>query len=408
MSILIQHESVASLSGRPDVGLAALQKLRIAIVHYWFVNRRGGERVVEVMAEMFPNADLFCLVLNPDRLAPALRGRSIQTSFLQELPFSRRCYRHFLPLYPLALEQFDLSGYDLVLSSESGPAKGVLTNSTACHVCYCHSPMRYLWDFYHAYRNGRAFGALSRPVFSVAAHYLRLWDAASAQRVDHFLANSRTVATRIRKNYRRHADVIHPPVQINNGYLADRIGDYYLLVGQLVDYKRADLAVEACNRLGRPLRIVGEGEQYRRLRRIAGPTITFCGPLSDADLSEQYAHCRALLFPGEEDFGIVPVEAMSFGRPVIAYGRGGATETVIELQSEGTASNAVSSGVFFPEQTPESLQNAILNFEAAENHFSPLLIKSSVERFDALHFRRKIADFLVSKMSELRTGGFPS
>ncbi len=375
MSLLLQHESVASLAGQTAGEVASLQKLQIAIVHYWFVNRRGGERVVEVMAEMFPHADLFRLVLDPDKLAPALRGRTMQTSFLQKVPLSRRWHRHLLPLYPMALEQFDLSRYDLVLSSESGPAKGVLTNSTACHVCYCHSPMRYLWDFYHAYKHGRTMGALSRPVFSLAAHYLRFWDAASAQRVDHFLANSQTVAARIQKNYRRHADVIHPPVHVTDGYLASHIDDYYLLVGQLVDYKRVDLAVEACNRLGRLLHVVGEGEQYRRLRRLAGPSIKFCGPLSEADLREQYAHCRALLFPGEEDFGMVPVEAMSFGRPVVAYGRGGATETVIGLHSESTAPVAASSGVFFPEQTPESLQDAILKFEAAEGHFSPIFIR---------------------------------
>ena len=176
--------------------------------------------------------------------------------------------------------------------------------------------MRYLWDFYHAYRNGKSLGTVSRPIFTVVAHYLRLWDAASAARVDHFVANSQNVAARIRKHYRRESTVIHPPVKVHAGYLADRIEDYYMVAGQLVDYKRFDLAIEACNRLGRRLHIVGEGEQWKTLRRNAGPTIKFCGALSDEELREQYAHCRALLFAGEEDFGIIPVEALSFGRPV--------------------------------------------------------------------------------------------
>jgi glycosyltransferase involved in cell wall biosynthesis len=408
MSLSFQHEPISSLATAAPQGIAALQKLRIAIVHYWFVNRRGGERVVETIAEMFPYADLFSLVVDPEKLSPSLRTRSVKTSFVQNIPGSKRWHRHLLPLYPLALEQFDLSEYDLVLSSESGPAKGVLTNSRACHVCYCHSPMRYLWDFYHSYRNRRNMGALARPVFSLAAHYLRLWDAASAQRVDHFVANSSNVAARIRKHYRRDATVIHPPVNVGAGYVADQIDDYYLVVGQFVDYKRVDLAISACNRLGRRLRIVGEGEQYRRLRKLAGPSVVFCGPLSDAELREQYSHCRALLFPGEEDFGIVPVEAMSFGRPVIAFGRGGATETVAGCLPDRTALAAKSTGIFFNEQTKDSLAHAILAFEKVESDFSPFLIRQSVERFDEANFKDQFSHFLVEKLRQSRVDGFES
>jgi glycosyltransferase involved in cell wall biosynthesis len=405
MNLTFQPEPKVALTSPAPQAIASLQKLRIAIVHYWFVNRRGGERVVETMAEMFPQADLFSLLVDWEKMPPSLRGRTIRTSFLQNIPAGKRWHRHLLPLYPLALEQFDLSGYDLVLSSESGPAKGVLTSSRTCHVCYCHSPMRYVWDLYHGYRKGRSMGMLSRPVFTLASHYLRLWDAASAQRVDYFVANSKNVAARIRKHYRRDAQVIHPPVQVQAGYLADRIDDYYLLVGQLVDYKRADLAIEACNRLGRRLHVVGEGEQFRRLRRLAGPSIVFCGPLSDHDLREQYAHCRALLFPGEEDFGIVPVEALSFGRPVIAYGRGGAIETINGFYLHRPSLAAASSGIFFPEQTPESLLEAILAFEKVEHEFSPFLIKQSAERFDGLHFREKFVDFLSERVREFRADG---
>jgi glycosyltransferase involved in cell wall biosynthesis len=377
-----------------------VEKTRVAIVHYWFVNRRGGERVVEALADMFPNADLYALVVDHEKLSPSLRKRSVKTSFLQKIPGSRRWHRHLLPLYPFALEQFDLRGYDLVLSSESGPAKGVLTDSHSCHICYCHSPMRYLWDFYHDYRNGRSFGALSRPVFSAAAHYLRLWDAATASRVDHFVANSQNVAGRIRKHYRRESTVIHPPVKVQAGYLADRIEDYYLVAGQLVDYKRIDLAVEACSRMGWRLHVVGEGEQWKSLRMNAGPTIKFCGALADEDLREQYAHCRALLFPGEEDFGIVPVEALSFGRPVIAFGRGGVMETVKGFYPDAPASAEMSCGVFFREQSTDSLVEAIRAFEAAENRFSPFFISQQAERFDETHFKEKFRQFVSEKLEE--------
>src|SRR5215467_14290458 len=392
MNLPIKHEPVP-LGFSPSLNMLRLRHLRVAIVHYRVVSRRGGERVVESLAGMFPAADLFTLVVDRDKLSPLLQNRSIHTSLAQRFPARARTYRHLLPIYPLLLEQFDLSGYDLVLSSESGPAKGVLTTSHTCHICYCHSPMRYLWDFYHGYRSGKTMGALSRAVFGLASHYLRLWDAASANRVDYFVANSRTVAARIRKHYRREATVIHPPVDVRPGYLSSRIDDYYLFVGQLVDYKRADLAIDACNRLGRQLRIVGDGEQYARLRRMAGPTVSFCGWLSDDALREQYAHCRALLFPGEEDFGIVPVEAMSFGRPVIAYGRGGATETVDGFYPDRGMPSG-SSGVFFRERTEESLIEAMLAYENRESQFAPFRIRQRVLRFDQEQFTGRMTDFI--------------
>lgn len=402
MSLLFQREKLSAPAMPVEQSIESLQKARIAIVHYWFVSRRGGERVVEVMADMFPGADLFSLVVDPKKLSPALQARSIKTSFLQMLPGSTRWHRHLLPLYPMALEQFDLRGYDLVLSSESGPAKGVVTDAQTCHVCYCHSPMRYLWDFYHEYKNGHSFGAFSRPAFTLASHYLRLWDVASASRVDHFVANSANVAARIRKHYRRDATVIHAPVAVQNGYLADQTGDYYLVVGQFVDYKRIDLAIAACNRLGRPLHIVGEGEQYKRLRKLAGPTIDFYGTLSDQDLREQYAHCRALLFPGEEDFGIVPVEALSFGRPVIAFDRGGARETIKGFYPDRVAAVETCTGVLFREPSPESLIEAIQAFEDVERRFSPFYIRQQAERFDVAHFRAKLSSFLSEQLKHFK------
>src|ERR1019366_1036607 len=283
--------------------------MRVALVHYWFVSRRGGERVVEALCELFPQADLFALVADRNVLSPELQKHKLTTSFLQNLPGSRKWHRHMLPLYPLAVEQFDLREYDLVISTESGPAKGVLTAPETCHICYCLTPMRYIWNFYHDYKDGSGLGALTKPVFALTAHYARLWDVASAARVDHFAAISHTVAARVRKYYRRDAEVIYPPVDVLQAEVSGNIEDYYLVVGQLVNYKRVDLAVQACNRLGRTLRIVGAGEEYQRLRRMAGNTVTFLGSLSDAEVQKQYATCRALLLPGEEDFGIVPVEA---------------------------------------------------------------------------------------------------
>jgi len=387
-----------------------LAGLRVAIVHYWFVKFRGGERVVEALAEMFPQADLYTLVLDPDALPASLRGRNFATSFLQNVPGIQRHYKKLLPLFPLAVEQFDLNDYDLVISSESGAAKGVLTRPQTCHICYCHTPMRYIWDMYHQYRAKPGMGAVARLIFSLAAHYMRLWDYAAAARVDYFVANSRNVAGRIGKHYRREATVINPPVDVSAGYIAPRVEDYYLVVGQLVDYKRVDLAIEACNRLGRPLRIIGEGDEFERLRRLAGPTIEFLGHLSDQELRENYARCRALLFPGEEDWGIVPVEAQSFGRPVIAFGRGGALETVVGGFPQDPLAPEASTGVFFSEQSADSLAAAVRFFESNQSRFSPAVIRLHAERFDASRFKAEMRAFIGARMLEFRnkhveTGG---
>jgi glycosyltransferase involved in cell wall biosynthesis len=404
MKLVVNEEAAVTDAQVALPAIPSLQSARIAIVHYWFVNQRGGERVVEAIAQMFPRAEIFSLVANPEALPQSLRGRSIHTSFVQQFPGSHRGHRRLLPLYPLALEQFDLSGYDLVISSESGPAKGVLTSARTCHVCYCHSPMRYLWDFYHHYRDSAGVGRWSRPIFMLASHYLRMWDAASANRVDYFAANSRNVAARIRKIYRRESTVIYPPVNISAGYVTENTEDFYLVVGQFVDYKRMDLAISACARLNRRLHVVGEGEQYASLRKLAGPSIRFCGPLSDEDLQKEYAHCRALLFPGEEDFGIVPVEALSFGRPVIAYGRGGVTETVSGLRPESSQAPERSAGVFFDEQSVDCLVEAIRSFEQIEHRFSPSFIKSQVDRFAPENFRRRFSAFLYQKWRDFQDG----
>jgi len=371
--------------------------LKVALIFYWFVGHGGGEQVMDVLAEMFPQADLFCLVAERSTMTPRLRRHRLTTSFLQHVPGARRWHRHFLPLHPLALEQMDLSGYDLVVSLESGPTKGVLTHTETCHICYCLSPMRYIWDLYPEYR--RQFGTIVRSVFSLTAHYMRMWDLASAARVDCFAAISQTVAARIQKHYRRDASVIYPPVNISAGYLSQEHDDYYLVVGRLVDYKRVDLAINACNQLKRKLRIIGKGDQYEKLSRLAGPTIEFLGYADDQTVRENYAHCRALLFPGEEDFGIVPVEAQSFGRPVIAFGRGGALETIIGSVANNEPCPAYSSGCFFPEQTAESLVDAILRFESIEKEFSPAFIRSNAQRFDIPRFKLEMYDFVETSLA---------
>jgi glycosyltransferase involved in cell wall biosynthesis len=267
--------------------------------------------------------------------------------------------------------------------------------------------MRYIWNFYLDYKNGSGLGVVRKVVFGLTAHYARLWDQASAARVDYFAANSRSVAARIRKYYRRQAEVIHPPVDVSSQQLSGNVEDYYVVVGQLVNYKRVDLAIEACNQLGRELRVIGVGEEYKRLRRMAGKTVSFLGALSDEEVRKQYARCRALLFPGEEDFGIAPVEAQASGRPVIALGKGGARETVIGAYTDGLAVPERSTGVFFGAHGVDSLVEAILKFEAAEHRFSPPFIRAHAEQFDKKHFLKKMDRFVAEKLADFREPGPP-
>ncbi|AOO81310.1 glycosyltransferase [Bosea vaviloviae] len=322
--------------------------MKVAIVHYWLVGMRGGEKVIEALCRMYPDADVFTHVYVPDAVSAEIRRHKVTTSFIGRLPRAAKLYQRYLPLMPLALEQLDLRGYDLIISSESGPAKGIVPPPGAMHICYCHSPMRYIWNMFHEYRNRS--GPITRFVMPVLAHYIRNWDSVSANRVDHFVANSETVAARLHRYYRRASTVIHPPVDVDafevlpNGF----IEDYCLMVGELVGYKRPELAVEAFNRTGRRLVVIGGGEMLAELRRIAKPNVTVLGPQPFSVLRYHYSRCRALIFPGEEDFGIVPVEAMASGRPVIAFRRGGATETVIDGMS----------GVFFDEQSVDALIDA--------------------------------------------------
>lgn len=362
--------------------------MKVAIVHYWLVGMRGGEKVIEALCEMFPDADIFTHVYDPQAVSATIRRHKVRTSFIAWLPQARRRYQSYLPLMPRALEEFDLRQYDLVISSESGPAKGVITRPDAVHICYCHTPMRYLWNMYHDYRAGAA--VLKRIAISFFAHRLRQWDIASAARVDHFAANSRNVAHRVLKYYRRDATVIYPPVdttfyQPRSG----QPGDFYLYVGQLIRYKRVDIAIEAFNRLGKPLIVIGDGKERNELGKLAGPTIRFLGRADDAVLRDHYARCRALIFPGEEDFGIVPVEVMASGRPVLAFGRGGVLETVVPGRT----------GLLFDEQTPEALINAVHRFESLEGAFDPIAIAAYAERFSKTRFHQNFRSFIDNALA---------
>ncbi|WOJ88575.1 glycosyltransferase [Methylocapsa polymorpha] len=361
--------------------------MRVAIIHYWLVSMRGGEKVLEALCKLFPDADIFTHVYNPDAVSDTIRRHKVTTTFINSLPFARRNYKRYLPLMPIALEQIDLRGYDLIISSESGPAKGVIPPAGAVHICYCHSPMRYIWNMFHDYRDRAGFitGLLMPPL----AHYLRTWDSVASMRVDHFIANSQTVAARIEKYYRRDAAVIHPPVDADafETVPAAEVEDYYLLAGELVGYKRPDLAIEAFNASRRRLVVIGGGEMLPEIRRSAGPTIKVLGPQPFEALRRHYARCRALIFPGEEDFGIVPVEVMASGRPVIAYGRGGATETL----TEGV------SGLFFYEQTAAAIEQAVCEFE--QMRFDPNLIKAQAAKFHIDIFASEITAVLENALA---------
>jgi glycosyltransferase involved in cell wall biosynthesis len=360
--------------------------MRVAIVHHWYVPKDGGERVAEALAALYPQADLFALIAVPGQMPSSLAGRRLTTSFLNRLPAARRYYRHMLPAFPLAIEQMDLTGYDLVLSSDSGPMKGVIVSPDSVHVCYCHSPMRYLWDQYHAYSSG--MGAFQRVAFAAAAHYVRNWDQTAAQRVTRFAASSRYVAARIRQYYARESAVVYPPVDTCAGYLSSSHDETYLTVSRLTSYKRVDLLIEACNRLSRCLRIVGTGPEEARLRSLAGKSIEFLAEVDHQTLWREYSRCRAFLYAAEEDFGIAMVEAQACGRPVVTFGRGGSLENVVNL--DNAAHRTSCTGLFYYEQSASSVAEAILRFERNEQRFQPSVIRKHASRFSVDVFRRSL------------------
>lgn len=362
---------------------AGFSQPRVAIVHYWLVSMRGGERVIERLLDLFPQADIFTNVYDPSAVSEKIRSRKVTTSFIDRLPGSRKLYQYYLPLMPMALEQMDLRGYDLVISSESGPAKGVITDPGSTHACYCHSPMRYLWDHYHHYR--AEANPLARMAMPIMYNRLRAWDVSSSARVDRIAANSHFIQSRIRKFWRREAEVIHPPVETDLFSKSDDISDAYLWVGQMVPYKRPELAVDAFNALGLPLTMVGSGSMLKSLRARAKSNIRFVERMNFDELRRAYATAKALVFTAEEDFGIVPVEAMASGRPVLAFGRGGALDSV----KEGV------SGLFFPRQDVEAVIDGVGRMELFLRDFAPEeAMRHARMNFAPENFDRKLMDLV--------------
>jgi len=362
--------------------------MKVAIIHYWLVSMRGGEKVIESLCELFPQADIYTHVYNPDNISDIIKQHKIQTTFISKLPFAKRYYKTYFPLMPVALEQLDLRDYDLIISSESGPAKGIITSPTSLHISYVHTPMRYLWDMYPDYRKSAGF--LKRLLMPPIMHYLRMWDVSTASRIDAFITNSHYVKQRVKKYYRRAATVIHPPVEIDKFQISDKTEDFYLMVGQLVRYKKTEVAVEAFNRMKKKLVIIGEGEHFSEIRKIAGDNILLKNRQPFEIIKEYYSKCKALIFPGIEDFGIVPVEAMASGRPVIAFGKGGALETVVEGVT----------GMFFKEQTPECLIETVEKFETNINDFNSEQIRTYAKKFSKEIFQNKMNGFINKAISE--------
>jgi glycosyltransferase involved in cell wall biosynthesis len=372
---------------------------KVALVHDWLTGMRGGEKCLEILCELFPQATVYTLLHKKGSVSDIIARMKIETSFIQKLPFSSTHYQKYLPLFPTAIEQFDLREYDLVISSSHCVAKGVITRPETCHLCYCYTPMRYAWEMYHAYFSGNNISPLVRWSVPFFMNYLRTWDEQSADRVDYFVAISENVRRRIRKHYRRDAEVIYPPVDTDYFELSARQGEYYLVTSALVPYKRVDLAVAAFNQLGRPLLVIGEGSERKKLVKMARGNIRFmnCQPLQR--LKEYYRNCRALIFPGEEDFGIVPVEAQACGKPVIAFGRGGVAESVKGVYS-GKDAVPSTTGVFFYPQTAEALIEAVNYSDSVR--FQPEVIRQHALRFDQKVFRQRIKDFTEKKFEEHR------
>jgi glycosyltransferase involved in cell wall biosynthesis len=371
--------------------------MRVALVHDWLTGMRGGERCLEVFCELFPDADLFTLVHVPGRVTPIIERRRIVTSFIQRLPAAATRYRHYVPLMPAAVARFDFRDYDLVLSSSHCVAKGARPARGSVHVCYCFTPMRYVWDRYEDYVGEHA-SLTTRAAMPILVPALRTWDQRSSRRVHHFVAISEHVRARIRRCYGREATVIYPPVDLERFQLADGSeGDFYLVVSALVPYKRVDLAIVAANALRRRLLIVGIGPEAPRLRALAGPTVEFLGWRSDAEIARLYRECRAVLFPGCEDFGIVPLEAMAAGRPVIALAAGGALETIVP-----PGGDAPPTGLLFEDQSPTGMTAAIRRFESNALSFSPKALRARAELFARERFRTAMRDYLAMRLEQPR------
>ncbi|UOF91471.1 glycosyltransferase [Fodinisporobacter ferrooxydans] len=367
--------------------------MKVAFVHDWLTNMGGSEKVLLKLHELFPEAPIFTSVYNPENLDKEFKNIKVISSFLQKVPLSQQKYQLLLPFMPMAFEQFNLSEYDLIISSSHACAKGVISSPDAIHICYCHTPMRYAWSGYHEYQSKEKIGFIKKVLMMSTIHYLRMWDKLSSERVDYFIANSNEVAKRIKKYYRRKAIVIHPPVSVPENYTKNDSKDFYLMVSRLVAYKRVDLAIESFNKTNRKLVIIGSGPELKRLKKIAGPNIQLLGRQSDDVVRSYFEKCKAFIFPGEEDFGITPVEAQSFGKPVIAYGKGGVLDTVIDGKT----------GLFFYDQNVEALNQAVEEFE--KKSFDSKFIFEHAQSFSNEMFLQKIKMF-IQNVIDNKTGNY--
>jgi glycosyltransferase involved in cell wall biosynthesis len=362
--------------------------MKVAIVHYWLVNMRGGEKMLEALLEMFPEADIYTHVYDPKAVSALFNSRRVFTSRINRLPFAKKLYQLYMPLMPNALMDFNLQSYDLVISSEAGPAKGVVPNPNAFHICYCHSPMRYLWDMYHEYF--REANPLIRFFMKRMIPSLRIWDVTSANLVDRFITNSNYVASRIRRVYNREAEVVYGPADIEKFLNVERKpSDYYLFFGQITGYKRADIAIEACVKSGRKLVVAGGGARKKdRKKHQRTGIVSFTGRVSDEQAARLFSQARALIYPGIEDLGLVPIEANAAGCPVLAYRGGGALDTV----KEGIT------GLFFDDQTPEALTNAMELLEKNEGLFADRAqFSAHVQQFSKASFMKRVINIIEKR-----------
>ncbi len=366
-------------------------KLKTAIIHEWFVNYMGSEKVVESFCNILPDADIFSLVdfLDDDLRQKILKGKKAKTSIIQKLPFAEKHHRLYLGLFPFAIEQLDISGYDVILSSSHAVAKGVLSNANQLHISYVHTPIRYAWDLYHQYLTDAELGFnLKGLIARKILHKIRLWDVSTPNRVDYFLANSKHIAKRIKKIYNRDADVIYPPVDVNNFSVNSSKDNYYMTAARFVPYKKVDLIVEAFSKMpDKKLVVVGSGPDKEKIKSIAGKNIEFTGYLDSDKLNEYMGKAKAFLFAAEEDFGITIVEAQACGTPVIAYKTGGASETVVDNQT----------GILFNKQTTDSIIDAVVKFEKQSDKFDSNVIRKHSEIFSRKNFEVAINNYINQK-----------
>ena len=372
--------------------------MKIAIVHDWLVTYAGSERVIEQMLKVFPDADLFCMFdILPEEEREFLMGKKASTSFLQKLPFKAALYRKFLPLMPLAVEQFDLSAYDVIISNCHATSKGVITGPEQLHISYIHTPIRYAWDMQNEYLQASGAGRMTKLVMHLLLHYIRLWDLSASSRPDVLLASSSFIATRIRKIYRRDSEVLYPPVDVEFFSYHDKKSDYYLTVSRLVPYKRIDLLMEAFRGMpDKKLIVIGDGPDSEKIKKLAAGNIQWLGHQNTEALRKYMQNARAFIFAAKEDFGITPLEAQACGTPVIAFRGGGAAETIRGLD------HLAPSGIFFLEQTSQSIQEAVELFESVSETIEPQACRNNAERFSNQRFKQEFGEHLSKKWADFQ------